>query len=143
MGPVHETKVSLSFFGDDLDPAEVTALLGGQPSFAAAKGEKWITAGGNERIAKKGSWQLRTPPSAPGDIPGQVARIFAGLTDDLTIWQQLTQRFQARLFCGLFMEETNEGLGLAPAQLHAIGQRGLFLDFDIYGPTIEPSVDEA
>ena len=56
------------------------------------------------------------------------------MTGDTSIWQELAARFDGRLFCGLFLEERNEGLRIAPATLAAVAERGLFLDLDIYAP---------
>ncbi len=56
------------------------------------------------------------------------------MNDDVTVWQTLSARFSGRLFCGLFLQEGNEGLRIEPATLAAIAKRGLCLDLDIYGP---------
>jgi hypothetical protein len=37
-------------------------------------------------------------------------------------------------FCGLFLDEMNEGISLSPDTLAAIGSRGLSSGLDIYGP---------
>ena len=60
-----------------------------------------------------------------------------GLTADLAVWQELTTRFRADVFCGLFMDESNEGQSLSPHTLKALGERNLMLDLDIYGPIEE------
>lgn len=143
MAGICETKVSLGFFGDDLDPAELTALLGAPPRESATKGSRRITAGGREFMAKTGKWLLDAPPSIPGDLATQIDAILTELTPDISVWQALAGRFHARLFCGLFMEETNEGLRLDAATLSAIAERGLFLDFDIYAPVTEDGSAEA
>jgi hypothetical protein len=59
------------------------------------------------------------------------------LTPDLAVWKDLTRRFQAQVFCGLFLGDENKGMRLAPATLMAVGSRGLVLDFDIYGAQAE------
>jgi hypothetical protein len=55
------------------------------------------------------------------------------LTEDLAVWEELTTRFSADLFCGLFMREGNEGLSLSPETMQALGSRRLLLGLDIYG----------
>jgi hypothetical protein len=134
MAGLHETAVSLGFFGDDLDPAEVSKLLGATPTFGVSKGAAWRTPRGSERIARTGSWRLQVPRAVPGDLAGQVEAIFAQLTRDTAIWQDLATRFAGRLFCGLFLEEGNEGLRLCSKTLAEIADRGLYLDLDIYAP---------
>lgn len=125
---------SLRFFGDDLDPEEVTSLLGAPPTVGARKGGVWHTSRGVEKVARTGSWRLQGPRREPGDLDAQVTALLAPLTVDLGVWKALAERFKGDIFCGLFLEETNEGLSLTPETLAAIGNRGLTLDLDIYGP---------
>lgn len=134
MVELHETAVSLGFFGDDLDPVDISNRLGATPTFCVAKGATWRTPRGSERIARTGSWRLQVPRSIPGDLPGQVEAIFAPLTRDTAIWQELSARFAGRLFCGLFLAEGNEGLRICSRTLAEIADRGLYLDLDIYAP---------
>jgi ABC-type phosphonate transport system ATPase subunit len=60
------------------------------------------------------------------------------LSSDLTAWKDLSRRFGGRFFCGLFMQNTNDGLRLEAPTIAAIGDRGLALDFDIYAPDNDP-----
>lgn len=143
MARLHETRASFGFFGDDLDPDELTALLGAPPSKSATKGSKRTTASGRELTAKTGKWCLDAPPSAPSDLAAQINTILTQLTPDLAVWESLAQRFHARLFCGLFMDEPNEGLRLDAATLSGMAERHLPLDLDIYGPTTGDSLAEA
>ena len=68
----------------------------------------------------------------PGDFDVQISEILGRLTHDLSIWQDLTTRFRADVFCGLFMEESNEGISLSNETLQRLAERGLTIDFDIY-----------
>ncbi len=134
MTAIHETTMALRFFGDDLDPDEITALVGYPPTVSTRKGEVSITKRGTEKIARTGSWLLRVEARQPGDIDGQVAELFTSLNDDLTVWASLTARFQADIFCGFWMKESNEGLGLSVATMKELACRNLSLEFDIYDP---------
>lgn len=42
------------------------------------------------------------------------------------------RRFRADVFCGLFMEDFNEGISLSHETLQKLAERGLMIDFDIY-----------
>lgn len=55
------------------------------------------------------------------------------MTNDPDLWRELTKKYKADLFCGIFMDEFNQGLTITPTTLSAIGLRGLTLDLDIYG----------
>jgi len=56
------------------------------------------------------------------------------LTSDLSVWQELRQRYNCDVFCGLFLHTSNEGEELEPETLSILGARGLKLGLDIYGP---------
>jgi hypothetical protein len=137
---LHQTAASLSFFGDDLDPDEITRLLGGKPTVGVRKGGVWHTELGVPKTAYRGSWRVRVARRSPGDLDSQVAELFAPLSNNMAVWNDLSRRFKARIFCGLFLNEFNEGLVLAPETLIAIGSRGLNLDLDIYAPEEENEV---
>jgi hypothetical protein len=133
MAKIHQTTMSLRFFGDDLDPEEITACLKHSPSFSARKGETWITKGGRDRVARTGSWRLTAPDRTPGDLDDQIVELFASLSDDVATWADLAGRFSGNLFCGLFMHEGNEGLTLSAETMKELAFRGLVLHLDIYG----------
>ncbi|THD67302.1 DUF4279 domain-containing protein [Phenylobacterium sp.] len=134
MSELHETDATLRFIGEDLDPDEVTALLGQTPTHADRKGDVRILRDGSEYRERKGSWRRTVQRRTPGDLDGQVAELLSGLTEDMAVWKTLSTRFRADVFCGLFMREGNEGIALSPKTLEALGLRGLTLDFDLYGP---------
>jgi hypothetical protein len=134
MAGIHETKMSLRFFGDDLNPDEITSRLGCQPSVSRRMGEVGTTPRGAERVARTGSWLLKIETRQPGDIDLQVAELLASLSDDLSIRDDLTMRFKADVFCGLFMRESNEGSGLSAKTMKKLGSRSLPIGFDIYDP---------
>jgi hypothetical protein len=137
MAALDKTAVSLRLFGDDVDPDEITARLGGAPTRGVRKGGTWPTATGVSTPARTGSWLLKVERRQPGDLDGQIAEILSGLTDNLFVWQDLTTRFKADLFCGLFMHEGNEGLSLSATTMREIGSRGLVLALDVYGPDMQ------
>jgi hypothetical protein len=50
------------------------------------------------------------------------------------VWKALAARFRIDIFCGLFMEESNnEGLDLSPETLILLGERRFVLALDVYG----------
>jgi hypothetical protein len=134
MSQLDETRVAIRFFGEDLDPDELTHLLGGTPTLRRRTSDTINVRGRADRFAKTGTWQLEAEPARPGDLDRQTKAIFGRLTDDLAVWKDLTMRFQADVYCGLFMRESNEGLRLAPDTLLALASRGLVLEWDIFAP---------
>jgi hypothetical protein len=129
---VNSTAATLRFFGDDLLPGEITSLLGRAPIEFNTKGEPWQSAG-RTIIAKTGRWRLCADDCSPGDLDEQIESLLGGLTDNLDVWADLTARFAADVFCGLFMKDSNEGISVAPQTLAMLGARNLILGLDIYG----------
>jgi hypothetical protein len=134
MAEIRTTAVSLSFCGHDLDPEEISRAFG-RPTRAARKGEIVLTPAGREQISYTGIWLLKAEDAYSGEIDSQVAALFAPLTQDLGIWRDLAARHQGRVFVGLFLSSGNDGIGIQPQTLAAIGTRGLVLDLDIYSGT--------
>ena len=132
MGTPDSSAASIGFYGDDLDPSEITRQLDGEPTFGVAMGETWITALGAEKLARTGSWRLVAERLAPADIDAQIGLLLSAMNDDLEAWRSLAGRFRGRVFCGVFLASGNDGLTLRPETLLMIGQRGLVLDLDIY-----------
>jgi hypothetical protein len=127
--------VGLRFFGDDLDPDSISALLGASPTSSAKKGEDRVSGDGIKRgIERTSRWLLAAPRRTPGDLDSQIVELLSLLTSDLAVWRQLTDRFSADLYCGLFMSESNDGLELQPQTLAMIGLRGLSLELELYAP---------
>lgn len=138
MALVSRTSVSLRLSGDDLDPEQVSEALRCQPSRSAVKGGSWPTPNGGSRIAATGRWNRQVERRVPGDLDGQIAELLAGMTPDLAVWRHITDAYRADVFCGLFVEEGNQGISLGPDVLLSLGQRNLLLDLDIYASDTEP-----
>ncbi|MEW6155831.1 MAG: DUF4279 domain-containing protein [Verrucomicrobiota bacterium] len=134
MAQLHKSAVTLRIAGDDLIPDEITKLLGASPTHTQTKGDKIVgKKTGHVRIAKCGMWRLCASDREPEDMDGQIHEILSQMTGDLSVWQSITKRYHADLFCGLFMRVGNEGLTISAASLEALGARGIELGLDIYG----------
>jgi hypothetical protein len=135
MTMVSRSLASLQVMGDALDPDAVTARLGCQPTHSHAKGEVVARQGKvPPRTAPSGMWSLIAAETSPADVDGQVAWLLDQCTTDLEAWAWVGERYQLRLFCGWFMDHLNEGLTISATSLERLGQRGVLLDIDLYGP---------
>ncbi len=134
MAQLERSVVCLRIMGDALVPDEITKLLGSHPTYSQINGETLVGKTGISRKATFGMWQMSIEDSEPENLDGQIEGILAKLTDDLDVWLRIGERYELDLFCGLFMGVNNEGLSISPRTLVAIGQRGIELDLDIYGP---------
>lgn len=130
MAVIHETAATLRFWGDELDPHEVTRLMGVAPTTAASKGQ--LIVGRGPKVARSGRWSLKVNRRQPGDLSSQIEEILSGLTQDLNVWRDLSGRFGGCIFVGLFMAEGNEGCDLSSETLKLLTDRGLSLLLDIY-----------
>lgn len=141
MPVVHNTFVALRLFGDDLDPDELTRILGVEPSSAHRKGDVIKSSvSGATGVRKSGLWLLRAAERTPGDLNGQVSELLARLPTDPEVWKQVAI-YKPDLSIGLFLEETNEGIELDVDAIRTLADRGIALDFDIYGPTGDGRTD--
>lgn len=132
MGALDHSVATLRFFGDDLVPERVSALLGASPTESCCKGQEIVGRNtGAVRIAKTGSWRLSVARREPEDLEAQIFEILDQLTHDLGVWDSLTC-YEPDLFCGIFMAGSNDGLPLSAKALLALGQRGIALGLDIY-----------
>ncbi len=139
MAELHESVAGLRVVGDDLDPDEITRLIGRTPDLARRKDEI-IHAAGRQRVARTGTWLVNTDSSAPGDLDRQVDELLDGSTDDLAVWRRLAERYRVDVFCGFFMKESNEGISISSRTLQRLGERGIALGLDIYATN--PDVEE-
>ena len=132
MTALHRSRVTIGFYGDALDPEEITTLLRAEPTVGVRKGNTWHTSRGFPKIAYTGSWRVISENREPADLDSQINEILDALEGDLSVWLSLAEQYRAVVFCGLFLSEGNEGIELQPQTLARIGERGLILDLDIY-----------
>ena len=134
MAYVHKSTLSFRISGDSLVPAEITSLLGAEPTFSHSKGDEIrINQAGRLRIARTGMWLRSVDDRTPENLDGQLRKLFDELSDDLSVWQRIDETYSADLFCGLFMKGSNEGLTISASVMKMIADRRLAIGFDIYG----------
>ena len=134
MAHLQRALATLRISGDELLPDEISALLGAKPSQAQAKGQELTFSSGRTRVAKFGLWRLFSSDTEPENLDAQVSELLGQLTGDLAVWRSISERYKLDLFCGWFMGSSNDGVEISPATLLALGERGIVLALDIYGP---------
>ena len=134
MAHLAQSKASLRIFGDDLNSDEISRLLSCAPIEGWTKGQVKVFKSGRRIIRKSGAWFLQATDAEPENFDGQVAELMAQMSSDLDIWYTITQKYEVDLFCGWFMEESNEGVSMSAHTLRLLGERGIELSLDIYGP---------
>ena len=139
MADIARARVSLRVFGDSLEPEEVSALLGRQPTRSHRKGDKVfrtssnaMTSGSVALTEPTGAWILDSGLSEKAEIEDHVEALLAPVSNDSDEWASLTSRFSASIHCSLFLDQFNEGFELSPRLAQSMADRGLVIAFDIY-----------
>ncbi|NJO59360.1 MAG: DUF4279 domain-containing protein [Richelia sp. RM2_1_2] len=129
-GDIDRVKVSLRFFGDDLNPNDVSALLGCQPTEGYCKGEVMIGKR-SHRVAHTGLWLLKGLEEDVGVLETKVSRLLDRVPAEPDAFQALSS-FNGNVFCGVFLNDWNRGFSLSPEIMQRLTERKLSIHFDIY-----------
>lgn len=130
-GEIDRVKISLRVAGDDLDPDEVTELLGVESTFAARKGEV-VDAPGGARPQRTGIWLLDLGDSPEWELADGISTLLNRMPDDPELWADLADRYEIDLFCGAFLRATNRGFDLPKELIRRMADRQLAFGVDIY-----------
>ncbi|MGB3495901.1 MAG: DUF4279 domain-containing protein [Elainellaceae cyanobacterium] len=129
-GNVDRVKVSLRFLGDDLNPDDVSALLGCQPTNSYRKGDI-LSGKRSHRVADTGLWLLKSAEEDTSVLETKVGRLLDRLSAEPTAWKALSN-FYGNVFCGVFLNDLNREFSLSPQIMQQLTERNLSIDFDIY-----------
>ncbi len=133
MAHVSRSKASLRIIGNTLNPQGISDLLGCEGSTMYSKGDVRVIKKTGRKIERKsGHWSLSANECEPENIDGQVTEILNKLSSDLAVWKEIKNKYSIDLFCGIFMETSNEGMEISPETLLELGKRGILLGLDIY-----------
>lgn len=136
--PLQRASVTLLIHGDDLDPEELSAVLGVQPKIGVRKGESFMSGGrrGMAVTAATGKWIVGTGDRDPPSIDEQIAELLGSLPSGTETWNDLTTRFDCYVTVGAWFADDSwtGGLALEPETLGMLAERGLAIEFDIYAP---------
>ena len=134
LAAIARVRVSLRVFGDSLEPEEVSALLGRQPTRSHRKGDKGSRSSSTEPT---GAWILDSGLSEKVEIEDHVEALLSPVSKDSDEWASLTSRFSASILCSVFLYQYNEGFELSPRLAQSLADRGLVIAFDIYSGDVE------
>lgn len=131
-----ESMAELRLQGSDLDPDEVTRVLGCVPTDAGRSGD-FIEGSRLTAPTPVGWWRLVSDLPFTADMADHIAGLVQRLTDDLSAWEAV-QRFGPDILCSLRVAET-EGFELSIDTLRALADRGVTLSVDIAAAVISRS----
>ncbi|MGB3502934.1 MAG: DUF4279 domain-containing protein [Mesorhizobium sp.] len=138
MATVIATCATLRLFGDDLEPGEITRLLGCQPSAGERRGE--AKGPRRDNMARTGGWRLSSEREDGDQLSRQIRDILSRTSGDAALWDSLRGRYRIDMFCGVWLDEAGQGLAINPMVLSELGMRGIPLELDIYYPDVDQPV---
>jgi len=129
-GPPDECGVTLGIHGDDLDPEEITRLLGVLPTSSHRRGERPKP---ESRVPfPRGAWFLQERGRAPLSPDELTQMLLEKLPRDPARWHSIQERFDIRLVYGVHFSGWNKGFDLPPALVARIAALGATMGFDMY-----------
>ena len=128
-GPVDRCEVTLRVNGPQLEPEEITALLGVQPTSSRSRHTPY-PSGQPSRFA---SWwySFPTPDDGECDPDVLIRLLLEALPSDPAVWEAVAPN-EPNVLCMVVLEAANRDFTLAPETMRLLGARGLSLSFDIY-----------
>ncbi len=130
LAAIVRVRASLRVFGDRLEPEEVSALLGCEPTCFHRKGDK-VTTANLSLIEPTGAWILESPLDDRSEIEDHVEALLAAVTNDSDEWASLTSRFSASILCRVAFERRDGGFEVSPRLAHSLAERGLVIAFEV------------
>jgi uncharacterized protein DUF4279 len=128
-GPVDESSATIAVYGEDLEPHDITALIGVEPSNSFRRGFK---RGPRSPAMPHGAWFLEVRGVAPDGPAVQLETLLAKLPDSAHVWQQLRERYTVQLRIALHMQSWNKGFSLTKQLTARLAALGVDLKFDLY-----------
>jgi hypothetical protein len=138
MSALNKSSATLRILGDSLDADEISRILGCTPTKAHVKGQIRYKS----TVYKTGGGLLEATDQESGDLDGQIAELFSRVKKDLVAWAGLSKKYEIDLFCGLFMNETDEGLEISVDTMKLLSERGIKLGICVYAPTLDTRPDD-
>ncbi len=120
--------------GDDLDPEEITRLLGGNPRSDVRKGQTFLDQSDRLITARTGRWRFGGDWENEPNVGDQIAVLLAQLSQDLDVWTSITSRYHCYMCVGGYLRGWTGGITFEPHILTLLAERGLSIDFDLYAP---------
>jgi hypothetical protein len=129
-------RVSLRLTGDGVEPDEVTAALGLEPTYSARKGDHFRQ---NPRymVHRSNIWTHSVTADSNVPFEEQIPSLLDQLEARSVALDDLLDRadVEAELFLGFSSGDGQGGTFFPPGLLSRIGALGLALDLDLYPPS--------
>lgn len=130
-GKPEQATVTIRFFGDELNPDELTKLLECEPSEAYKKGHI-VTPTIKPRTIKTGTWFLSVERNPDQTLEEIISELLEKLTNDLEVWKKMSKRFEISIYCGAWIKGWNRDVWFSSGLLTKIAERNLSIGLAIY-----------
>ena len=127
-GLVDGSRLTLGIHGEDLEPDEISRLLGCAPSSSHRRGDPRQSG----PPWPSGAWLLSVEAKSPTGPEELVHLLLSRLPTDETLWSDLQSRFRVQMSFGIFTQRWNRGFELSAEALQRIQSIGAGVGFDIY-----------
>jgi len=133
MGQLSRVHVSFRFTSDALDPRLVTQELGITPESAHRKGAVTLIRGVPRGRRATGVWIMSSQLPDSAFLDQHLKALLTVLEPKAKAIQELKDKgYAPEFYCGLFLEDWNEGTTLSPDTLGRIAALGAQLGLDVY-----------
>lgn len=141
MGELLNSTLSIRFSGFEMDVEALSELLECEPTQVRSRARSVMRDGKKVHREQK-IWLLEYGETDGVELEEKIESLLRRLTQDLVKWHDATSTYQADMFCGLFLDDLNQGFELSPKLLKKLAGRNLKIGFDIYAPTDSWGQDE-
>lgn len=128
-GVIDESGVTLIVYGHDLDPDDVTGLLGVKPTRSFRRGYQRSP---NSHPMPHGAWFLEVRGKTPDGPDIQLRKLLMKLPASENVWKQLRLLHKVQIRFGLHLTGWNKGFGIPSTLLRRLAKIGGDLEFDVY-----------
>ena len=135
---------SLHVSSDDLQPTEVTALLGIRPTHFQIRGEALINEDGSlGRVPKYGRWTraIKRSQTDEWNVAEVVRGLFEGLPTDRGTWDRVASLGWVKVSLGLSLSRDSQDFTFEEDLLQLLADRRASVWFDIYREDQESDVE--
>lgn len=127
-------KASICITGDSLVPRHVTRLVGVEPTYSRAKGQRIEATGKKYSNHPTGVWVLDCPLNGKGELPQQLEWCIATLRSMRASPDSALDKLEFALWLGVFGDSGNIELELSPAIMRELADLNATVRYDIYHP---------
>ena len=137
-GPVEWFKLALCVRGPDLEPAQVTLVLGVTPNRSVRKGQPIFPSNPRSRISDFGLWELSLDRNATDewDVDEATKLLLARVPATPQTWRRLSDEYIAYLDIAASLTSDSSAFSLSPALMGSLAERHIEVRFDIYDKSV-------